>query len=112
MRKKKLQQRKSDRWPFRKWQKGVRNHLYWCTTSTKQGFESLILAKWKSFICHVANKHDHNPDSLFTTCAHGVLDPHRWIKIGMYIVMNLYLTVLVAFVSVASCILYFKSSVK
>ena len=35
--------------------KGVRNHLYWCATSTKQGFESLILAKWKSFICHVAN---------------------------------------------------------
>ena len=83
---------------IKEWMKGVRNHLYWCATSTKQGFENLILAKWKSFICHVANKHDHHPDSLFTKCAHGVLDPRRWIKIGIYIVMSLYLIVLVTFV--------------
>lgn len=86
--------------------------FYWCATSTKQGFESLILTKWKSFVCYVANKHDDHPDSLFTWCAHGVLDPCTWIKIGIYIVMNLYLIVLVAFVSIGTCILYLKSSVK
>ena len=29
------------------WLNGVRNHLYWCVTSTELGFEELILAKWK-----------------------------------------------------------------
>lgn len=94
------------------WMKGVTNYFYWCATSTKQAFESLILTKWKSFVCHVANKHDDHPDSLFMWCTHGVLNPCTWIKIDIYIVMNLYLIVLVAFVSIATCILYFKSSVK
>ena len=68
------------------WMKGGRNHLYWCATSTKQGFESLILAQWRSFfISHVANKHDDHPDSLSTKCAHGVLEPRRWIKIVFYV---------------------------
>lgn len=66
------------------WMKGVRNHLYWCVTSTKQGFENMILAKWKSFIRHVSNNHDDVPDSLFAKCAHTVLEPRRWIKIGKY----------------------------
>lgn len=66
------------------WMKGMRNHLYWCVTSTKQGFENMILAKWKSFIRHVSNNHDNHPDSLFAKCAHTVLEPRRWIKIGKY----------------------------
>ena len=37
------------------WVKGVRNHLYWCVTSTKEGFQEMITAKWKSFMEHVAN---------------------------------------------------------
>ena len=32
------------------WVKGARNHLYWCATSTKQGFIEMIVAKWKSFM--------------------------------------------------------------
>ena len=48
-----------------KWMKAVRTHLYWCATSTKQGFEELILAKWKSFMNHVTNTHENHPDPLF-----------------------------------------------
>ncbi len=40
------------------WITGVKNHIYWCLTSTKQGFEQLILAKWTSFMRHVSNKHE------------------------------------------------------
>ena len=43
----------------------VRRHLYWCATSTKQGFEQLILAKWKSFMMHVANRHTGHADNYF-----------------------------------------------
>ena len=41
--------------------KGVRSHVYWCASSTKQGFENLILAKWNS-MRHVANKHQDHPE--------------------------------------------------
>ena len=64
------------------WMRGVRNHLYWCVTTTMQGFEDLILAKWKSFMCHIANKHKNHPDALFAKCAHEVISPRKWIKIG------------------------------
>ena len=39
------------------WIRGIRKHLYWCATSSKPGFGSLISAKWHSFLRHVANKH-------------------------------------------------------
>ena len=43
----------------------------------------MILAKWNSFIRHVADKHDNHKDQLFKECAHAHLDtPRRWIKIG------------------------------
>ena len=45
--------------------KCARNHLYWCTTSTKQGFEDLVAAKWRSFMQHVANKDRNHASSLF-----------------------------------------------
>ena len=46
--------------------KAIRSHLYWSATSTKQGFEELILAKWKSFVNHVKNVHEnHVPYRLF-----------------------------------------------
>ena len=68
------------------WIKGIRNHLYWCAMSTKDGFGELILAKWKSFINHVANKHTNHEDSLFKKCAHEPLTERRqWIKIGVVI---------------------------
>ena len=64
------------------WVKGVRNHLYWCVTSTKQGFQELIAAKWQSFMHHVSNKHDGHPTPLFKKCAHEEIGSRRWIKIG------------------------------
>ncbi|XP_067029941.1 uncharacterized protein [Acropora muricata] len=64
------------------WIKGVRNHLYWCVTSTKQGFQELIAAKWQSFMQHVSNKHDGHPNPMFTKCAHEEIGSRRWIKIG------------------------------
>jgi transposase-like protein len=33
-----------------KWITAVKHHIYWCSTTTKEGFQKLILAKWKSFI--------------------------------------------------------------
>jgi solute carrier family 8 (sodium/calcium exchanger) len=41
------------------WIKGVRNHIYWCATSTKEGFKQMILAKWKSFLYHVVENWKH-----------------------------------------------------
>ena len=33
---------------------------------------------------HVANKHDHHPDNLFSKCAHDELESQRkWIKVGV-----------------------------
>lgn len=67
-----------------KWITGVRNHIYWCSTSTVEGFEHLILAKWKSILKHISNKHDNNPDSLFSKCVHDELGERRkYIKVGM-----------------------------
>ena len=65
------------------WLKGIRKHLYWCALSTKQGFGELIVAKWKSLMRHIANKHDEHPDQLYRECAHGELEPREWIPIGM-----------------------------
>lgn len=66
------------------WVKGVRNHLYWCATSTKQGFQEMIVAKWRSFMQHVSNMHENHSSPLFPKCAHGEeIESRRWIKIGM-----------------------------
>ena len=72
------------------WVKGVRRHLYWCATSTKQGFEQLILAKWKSFMMHVANRHTGHADKLFPNCAHDEIKRRKWIKIGINILYYIF----------------------
>lgn len=65
------------------WVKGARNHLYWCVTSSRQGFGELVTAKWKSFMQHVADKHDNHPSPLFKKCAHDEeIENRRWIRIG------------------------------
>ncbi|CAH3020731.1 unnamed protein product [Porites evermanni] len=64
------------------WMKGIRRHLYWSATSTKPGFGSLTLAKWNSFLRHVANKHTDHPDPLYKVCNHANLPSRKWIKIG------------------------------
>lgn len=63
------------------WMKGIRRHVYWCVTSTKAGFESLIIAKWNSFMRHVSNKHVNHPDPLYQQCHHGELEPRKWIRV-------------------------------
>ena len=74
------------------WVKAIRNHLYWCTTSTTPGFEDMIKGKWLSIMRHVANKHDDHPDLLFPKCRHDTLERRNWIKIGMdvFFVKRLY----------------------
>ena len=67
------------------WVKGGCNHLYWCGTSSRQGFGEIVTAKWKSFMQHVANKHDNHPSPLFKKCAHDEeIENRRWIRIGNY----------------------------
>ena len=68
--------------------KGARNHLYWCATSTKEGFQELIAAKWKSFMQHVANNHDNHTSPLFAKCAHDdQIEDRQWIKTGKVIIV-------------------------
>lgn len=68
-----------------KWVSSIRNHLYWCATSTKDGFGDLILAKWKSLMNHIQDKHENHEDELFETCIHGPLEEKRkWIKNGEF----------------------------
>lgn len=64
------------------WTKAIRNHLYWSAMSTKMGFGELIVAKWKSIVRHIADKHEDHPDALFKKCAHGEIEPRQWIKPG------------------------------
>lgn len=67
-----------------KWVKAVKNHMYWCSTSTKAGFQSMILAKWKSLLQHISNEHKEHPDPLFQECAHNDdIEPRQWIKKGV-----------------------------
>ena len=73
------------------WMKGIRRHLYWSATSTKPGFGSLILAKWNSFLRHVANKHTDHPDPLYKVCNHGNLPSRKWIKIGEDIIFIVFI---------------------
>ncbi|XP_068739260.1 uncharacterized protein [Montipora capricornis] len=64
------------------WMKGIRRHLYWCATSTKPGFGALIVAKWSSFLRHVANIHTDHPNELYKKCHHEPLQDRLWIKRG------------------------------
>ena len=69
------------------WMKGIQRHLYWCATSTKPGFGALIVAKWSSFLRHVANIHSDHPNELYKKCHHEPLQDRLWIKRGRYIIM-------------------------
>ena len=70
------------------WMTGIRNHLYWSVLSTKQGFENLIVAKWKSFMDHIRNVHSNFGDPLFPQCCHSAIKNRKWIKLGtLYILL-------------------------
>ena len=65
------------------WAKSIRNHLYWCATSSKAGFSSLIEAKWLSFMRHVNNEHDGHPNTLCDKCHRGeITRTKKWIKVS------------------------------
>ena len=71
------------------WIPAVKNHIYWCSTSTKEGFQAMILAKWKSLLHHISNNHTGHPDVLFSECAHDDdIEPRDWIKKGIFILCN------------------------
>ena len=70
------------------WIKEVRRHIYWCATFPKAGFQSLIVAKWKSLIRHISNKHSNHPDQLCKQCNHGVLEPRKLITVGKNCCVN------------------------
>ncbi|XP_028408273.1 uncharacterized protein LOC114530875 [Dendronephthya gigantea] len=55
------------------------NHLYWSATSTYSGNGRIILAKFKSFLGHIVDKHDGFDDPLYDKCVHGELTPRKWI---------------------------------
>ena len=48
----------------------------------KGSLKSLILAKWKSLMRHITNKHEDHPDPLFPKCVHGEIDKRKRIKVG------------------------------
>ena len=52
--------------------------------STKMGYGDMIVAKWKSVVRHITNKHEDHPDELFPECAHDELDDRLWLQVGMY----------------------------
>ena len=39
---------------------------------------------------HVVNKHSNFEDPLFNKCAHGHLEPRKWLRIGNVIVKFLF----------------------
>ncbi|XP_056312320.1 uncharacterized protein LOC130223502 [Danio aesculapii] len=66
----------------KKWQRSIRNHVYWCATSSTSGPEKV--AKWTSLINHLQNVHTHD-NALFPKCAHPLRaskDPKKWFQPG------------------------------
>ncbi|XP_063066590.1 uncharacterized protein LOC134458292 [Engraulis encrasicolus] len=66
----------------KKWQRGISNHVYWCATSSSSGPEKL--AKWKSVMNHMQNKHEHD-NPIFPKCLHpdrNSTDRKKWFKPG------------------------------
>ena len=69
------------------WIAAVRNHVYWCCTSTKEGFQTMILAKWKSLVQHMSDNHTGHPDVLFPKCApDDSIEQREWIKKGVILI--------------------------
>lgn len=65
------------------WIKGIRNHIYWCATSTNEGFQQLILAKWQSYTRHISNKHSKHANKLFMKCVHKKqIKKRKWLTPG------------------------------
>lgn len=54
---------------IQRWTRPLLTHLYWCATSSAEGNEDLIEAKYCSIMDHIANIHTHD-STLFPKCAH------------------------------------------
>ena len=65
------------------WDTSIRRHLYWCATSTPDGNEDMVAAKFSSYINHVHNIH-HGHNEHYQDCMHADLVPgaRRWIEEG------------------------------
>ncbi|KAF3842755.1 hypothetical protein F7725_001604, partial [Dissostichus mawsoni] len=51
------------------WVSSIVNHLYWSVVSTPAGDSDLIVAKWKSVVSHIQNRHNGFGEP-FASCAH------------------------------------------
>ena len=69
------------------WIRPCENHLYWSATTTFSGNGKVIWAKFASFLSHIVNKHSNLTDALFNKCFHGVIQPRKWLKVGMYLTL-------------------------
>ena len=98
------------------WLRSISNHLYWCASSSPPGDGSLIVAKWKSIVNHIANIH-HGHGEPFDSCLHGTLEGHdaarQWIDPGEISVLKIGLQQLVqrpVFQLYAYCEILFPAS--
>ena len=67
------------------WIKSCKRHLYWSATTTLDENDDVILAKFKVFLNHVIDKHEHLENPLFNRCQHGqIIGEKKWMKNGMY----------------------------
>ncbi|XP_041939471.1 uncharacterized protein LOC121700526 isoform X1 [Alosa sapidissima] len=67
---------------LKKWLQSIKNHVYWCATSSSTGPEKV--AKWTSLLNHLQNVHVHE-DPLFPKCLHPdhvSRDPSKWLQPG------------------------------
>ena len=60
------------------------NHLHWSVISTPSRNGNVIMAKFNSFLGHIADEHEGHPDPLFDRCAHDNDIPDRtWLEKGI-----------------------------
>jgi len=69
---------------LRKWIKPCEKHLHWSANSTLSGNGRVIWAKFKSFSSHAVNNHAGLNNASFNKCAHGVIEPRKWLKAGVF----------------------------
>ena len=61
------------------------NHLHWSANTTPSGDGNVILAKFKSFLSHIVNKHEDLEEPLFNKSAHGDdISQRKWLKKGLH----------------------------
>lgn len=54
-------------------------HLNWRATSSHNGNDIVIWAKFKVFMSHIVNRHSNLDDPVFNKCAHGEIGPKKWL---------------------------------